>query len=190
MGATQELRSAAIASVRTLLGFFALVVLVVEAAIGVLAATSEKADRAPLIFGMIGVLALVILIVALLAFFRKDIFDKRLTHSYSIVLSPDVDLAGFDIGGISWDAGRCFLNYAGKKALVRPVRGPVAGTEIRIPSEVLTQLSDVEPIDIELIDRKGLKWEVPPFFVYQRSVRMVCTSDRIEIFRAYGIGNV
>ncbi len=68
-----------IQTVKTPLGFFTLVVLVVEAILGLVATRlSQGADRTSLINGMLILIILLVILVALLAFFRPEaLFGKR-----------------------------------------------------------------------------------------------------------------
>lgn len=61
-----------IQAVKTPLGFFALIVLVVEAILGITAGISEGTDRTYLIIGMISLIFILIIIVASLAIFRPE----------------------------------------------------------------------------------------------------------------------
>jgi len=61
-----------IRTVQTPLGFFALVVLVVEAIVGGIAALSSGTDRTYLLLGMLVVMITLIFIVAILAFIRPE----------------------------------------------------------------------------------------------------------------------
>jgi hypothetical protein len=63
-------RANIIQTVQTPLGFFVLVVLVVEIILGVLASSSEGGERTYLVLGMLGLIFLLVIIVALLAAFR------------------------------------------------------------------------------------------------------------------------
>lgn len=63
-------RVSLIETVQTPLGFFVLVVLIVEVILGISANFSEGADRTYLIFGMLGLIFLLVLIVAGMALFR------------------------------------------------------------------------------------------------------------------------
>lgn len=66
----QESRVDIVNAVKTPLGFFALVILIVEAIVGIVAGTSSGDLRTYLAIGMLVAFLLVIVIVAVLAFFR------------------------------------------------------------------------------------------------------------------------
>jgi hypothetical protein len=63
-------RANIIQTVQTPLGFFVLVVLVVEIILGVLASSSKGGERTYLVLGMLGLIFMLVIIVALLAAFR------------------------------------------------------------------------------------------------------------------------
>lgn len=65
-------RAEIIRTVQTPLGFFSLVVLVVEALFGIIAGFSQGTDRTYLIIGMLGLIFLLIVIVAILAIWRPE----------------------------------------------------------------------------------------------------------------------
>jgi hypothetical protein len=188
---TTERRADIIESVTTPLGFFVLVVLVVEAVIGALAAYSPQ-DRGIIILYMIVILVLLIVVVSALAFFRPEALSGRragpsLRSAYSVVISRPEKLPEFDISQISWDPNKCFLNYSGKKRSVVPAPGLVGpGFEVRLPPDLMEEISHTEPIDIELVDMKGFRWQIRPFYVYQTSVKLVCLSNRATLLEAYG----
>ena len=61
-----------IQTVQTPLGFFVLVVLIVEAIFGIVAGLSTGADRRYLIFGMLALIFLLVAIVSVIAVFRPE----------------------------------------------------------------------------------------------------------------------
>jgi len=61
-----------IRAVQTPLGFFVLVVLIVEAMMGILAGISQSIDRTILIVGMLAIMLILIAIVAFLAYYRPE----------------------------------------------------------------------------------------------------------------------
>src|SRR5437773_1503087 len=92
-----ESRAGIIASVTTPLGFFVLVVLVVEAGIGGLAMSVSVAERGAIIQYIVVILVGLIVIVSILAFFRPEtLYGQRSTPSsqftYSVVISAPTDL--------------------------------------------------------------------------------------------------
>lgn len=73
----RESRTGIIEAVKTPLGFFVLVVLVVEALLGIIVGLSEGTDRTLAIVGMLGVIGALILVVAVIAFFRPKNLDSQ-----------------------------------------------------------------------------------------------------------------
>jgi hypothetical protein len=181
--------------VTTPLGFFVLVVLVVEAGIGGLAAYTESPQRGIIILYMVIILVMLIAVVSALAFFRPQALSGQppgpsLKSVYSVVISAPEQLPTFDITQISWNSDQCFLNYSGKRKRVVPVRAPVGlAFEIRFPPGLLDEISHTEPLDVELVDTKGLRWEIKPFFIFQTSVKLVCRSNKAQVLQAYGDGD-
>lgn len=76
-----------IATVQTPLGFFALIVLVVEAIFGGMAAVSSGTDRTYLVLGMLAIMLSLILIVAVLAFIRPESLHGQRPASRTVVLA-------------------------------------------------------------------------------------------------------
>lgn len=72
-----------IQGVRTPLGFFVLVVLVVEALLGITAGLSQGPDRTRLINGMLILIFLLVVIVTLLAFFRPEALGGKRPVDFS-----------------------------------------------------------------------------------------------------------
>lgn len=94
-------RSGVIKDVQTPLGFFVLIVLIVEVILGITANTSSGPDKTYLIVGMLGLIFLLILIVAGMAIFRpaslygkgvrnrsRSASSKQLTNNLLIVQNP------------------------------------------------------------------------------------------------------
>ena len=67
-----DVRAKLVETVQTPLGFFSLVVLVVEVVLGISANLSSGRDRTYLILGMLGLIFLLVLIVTVMAFFRPS----------------------------------------------------------------------------------------------------------------------
>ncbi len=85
------LRIAIINTVQTPLGFFVLVVLIVEVIFGIISGLAAGSDRTYLIFGMLGLIFLLVLIVWSTAIFRPEaLYGKR----QQVVNSPPVRQPG------------------------------------------------------------------------------------------------
>jgi hypothetical protein len=135
---------------------------------------------------MVGILLALIALVSILVFFRRE--SKPSPNSvYSVVISAE-KLPDLDITQITWNSQQCFLNYSGKKKAVVPVLGRGGAFEIRLPG-FLDEISHTEPVDIELVDMKGFRWQIRPFYVYQTSVSLVCLSNKTQVLAAYGDGD-
>ena len=88
----KESRVAIISTVQTPLGFFVLVVLIVEVILGILASFSSGNDKTYLVVGMLALIFLLVLIVAGMAVFRPlSLYGKqtRIRVSSSPVTLPD-----------------------------------------------------------------------------------------------------
>jgi hypothetical protein len=191
----RELRSSArsesrihiLDSVTTPLGFFVLTVLVVEAGLGVLSTTLPQSERSQIVFYMILVLVLLILVVASLAYFSPDALTGRRPDPYTVVIAASGNLAEIDMALISWDPDKCFLNYSGQTWPVIPALGEKStNLEIKLDSEILKKVSGARPLYVELVDSRGFRWGVRPFFLYQKSVDIFSHAKHADIVDAYG----
>jgi hypothetical protein len=126
--------------------------------------------------GMAGVIGE---IIALFIFVTNHVFSN---NTYSIIIGPPSNLPGFDITQIPWDFDKCYINFSGKRKLVRPALAAVGlNFEVRLPSEVLETITDTEPVDFEFIDKHGIRWEIRPFYIFQRSVPLVHVGNKNQI---------
>jgi hypothetical protein len=184
---TRDSRQGIIAAVNTPLGFFSLVVLIVDSAIGVFAASSPASDRTPLLWAMAGIMCLVTVVVATLEYLRPgSLTGKRPRIHYSVVISAPADMPGFDISQISWVDGKCFLAVRKKRVPINPAPGDAGVSfEIRIPADLFEEIDATDPVRFELVDAYDLRWEVGPFFVHQRPSRLVPRSKQSEILAKY-----
>ncbi len=85
---TLQERAKIIQTVQKPLGFFTLVVLVVEAIFGIIATLSQGADRTYLVVGMICLMFLLVGIVAFLAYKRPGALTGESDNLMAIVLHP------------------------------------------------------------------------------------------------------
>ncbi len=179
-------RVSIIESVKSPLGVFALVILVVESVIGLLAQNTPVEIRGWIILALILLLAIVVALVAWLSF-RGALGNSA---HYSVVLSLPGELANLNATKIVWDSTKCFLNWPGqqgKRVPIVPALGPFGPAfEVRLPREVMANVPDSAPIDFELADKKGIRWIVKPFYVHQRATTLFCVSDRTDLVKAYG----
>jgi hypothetical protein len=89
MPVTNENRSSIIQAVRTPLGFFTLVILIIESLLGLLAYQSQGSDKIYLILGMLAALVIVVLLVGLSLF--KDLATRIIivaVVSLAIIIIP------------------------------------------------------------------------------------------------------
>lgn len=132
-------------------------------------------------WGLVGVVGEV---VALFVLITKGILGPR---TYSVTLGPPERMEGFNFSRIGWDKDRCRALCAGLEVKVTPVRSAIGGSfEIVIPSEILAKTTETQPIELQLIDKKGYKWEVEPFHVFQRTVTLAyLEATEQQIIAAY-----
>jgi hypothetical protein len=182
-GITVSGRGAILDRITEPLGFFVLVVLIIEALIGTVASFSDQTSRTQLTIYMLILLGSVIVGVFILAFFRPETVGLR---SATVILSFPQTLSRLDITRISWISSKCFINYSNKRDNITPALSPVAPSfEITLSSRILAQLRG-QPLDIELTDENGLIWVVKPFHVHQRPVMLVCKGDLERVQKLYG----
>jgi hypothetical protein len=182
-----ERRNSVIALVTNPLGFFTLVVLIVEAVIGGLAASSAQEARPEILWAMCGILVFLVVIVALLAYLKPGVLYGRSNAIYSVVISPPKDMPGLEMSQLSWPDGKCFLTFREKKTYITPVIGDVGPSfEVRIPPEILFELTAFDTVRLELTDDRGLRWDAGPFYVHQKTVKLIRKSSRADILAAYG----
>jgi Domain of unknown function (DUF4062) len=105
---------------------------------------------------------------------------------YAITLAPPRDMPGFDVSRLDWDRDKCFAIFGERKFRVRPVLSGGASFEIRLGREIVEAINDEEPMELELVDKRGHHWETRPFFVNQQSVALSYLDDREDIIASYG----
>jgi hypothetical protein len=175
---TPDNRLGLIQAVKTPLGFFVLVVLIVEAVLGGLASVSSS-DRTLLIWGMLILLGSTIAIVAALAYLRPYVLQP-LDLPFSVYISAPVDMSGLDIGSIHWDSAQCFLMGTSIQEPVQLVPSRVGPTlKVHIPPELGRRLSPTAPYRLELLDAHGIHWRVANFYFFE-SVHPLTYADSKE----------
>ena len=106
---------------------------------------------------------------------------------YTITLAPPRDMAGLDVSRLVWDREKCFALCGGREFRVRPVLGATgASFEVRLAGEIFEVINDVEPVELQLVDRMGHRWETNSFYVYQQSVALAYRDSKEEIIASYG----
>jgi len=184
-------RPGIIQAVRTSLGFFVLVVLIVEALLGTVAFTlGAGEDRTFVIRAMIVLTFALVIIVTGLAIWRHSALgppEPQREPKYSLYVGPPEELQNLDITLISWD-DQCFLvshtlNLKEKITLVRSRVGP--SFRVEIPPKVVKKVKD-EAVTLELKDRKGNRWEVDYFYLYENLLPLSLVESKEQIIQDYG----
>jgi energy-coupling factor transporter transmembrane protein EcfT len=81
-------RIAIIGAVKTPLGFFALVVLVIEAILGIVAGAISGLDRSITVIGMLVIIIALIGIVAYFSYYRPEALDPKLGNPKRVEIDP------------------------------------------------------------------------------------------------------
>ena len=180
-----------IQAVQTPLGFFVLVVLIVEATLGVIIFRLDTGtDRTILLVSMITLIFALVLIVAGIAAWRPTVLSgkeyQRSETKYSLLIGPPDNLRNLDITLISWDNNGCFLVSGELKERISLVRSRVGPTfRVSIPPKVLQKVKD-EVISLELKDNKGNRWEVRSFYLYENLMPLSLVESMTKIIDDYG----
>lgn len=175
-------------AVRTPLGFFVLVLLVIETTF-VAIGTKVGQDKTLMLFVInIGAIILLTLIVALLAYLNVLDGDKRRSiPDYSLFIEPPDDLPGLDINRIIWDEPKCLMKINEKMVTFAPTSpsdSKGAALEIRIASSDFPA-DEHTPIELTLTDQFGNRWDVRRFRLWQRNLRLRTRSDKDKIIQDY-----
>jgi len=175
-------RAAIIAAVQTPLGFFTLAVLIVEAILALLIPGATDYQRNVLIWGMLGTVAVLILIVSVTAVFRSP-------HGrpYSLLIGPSDVLRHFDITLVDWDEKSCYLVGQTVRELITlvPIRGG-RGFRVELANGSLSDLSPHQSYRCELRDKLGNRWTVKPFYLFENLVPLVPAEAIEKIVSDYG----
>jgi hypothetical protein len=135
-------------------------------------------------FARWGLGAVVLEAVVLFGLVTRVIFRQPI---YTITLAPPTDMPGFNVSRISWDREHCIALCAGKKFKINPVLGAMgASFEVRLPPSIFEKITDTEPVELQLVDRNGHRWEVRPFFVFQRPIALSYLDKREQVIATYG----
>jgi hypothetical protein len=184
-------RAGIIEAVQTPLGFFVLVVLIVEALLGAVGfALGAGEDRSFVIRAMIILIFALVVIVTGIAIWRPSILageDPRRESKYSLLIGPPEDLKNLDITLISWDE-QCFLvahtlDLKEKITLVPSRLGPTFRVEI--PSKVVKKVKD-EAVSLDLKDTNGNRWKVGAFYLFENLLYLSLAEGKEKITQDYG----
>lgn len=135
-------------------------------------------------WGLTAVLAEIVGLFVLIV--RSNVFASA-TAPYTLVISGADELEGFDITRISWDENQCFVRFGERSVNIRPALsafGPAF--EIRLSPEIAAKFPTDEPIELSLVDVNGLAWEVRPFFLHQRQLKLAPLASPNDIVATYG----
>jgi hypothetical protein len=190
-------RVSIIKTITSPLGFFALITLIIEAILALFAARVDGLNLTILLCGMLlALFSLIALVAYLLIKKRESVLDSIRPESavaevssfqqlvYTITLGPPDDMQNLSLARISWDLDKCIVRCADTEVNVKPAFGH-GGFEVRLPPKVLAKISDTETLQLQLVDRKGLQWEVRPFFLRTVvSLSYLCSEDDVKA--AYG----
>jgi hypothetical protein len=177
--------------VQTPLGFFVLVVLIVESILGILVGFGEVGEKTVLIKWMFILIFVLVGIVAALAFFRPEALSGIRYQSsnikYSLLVGQPENMPSFDITLIDWNEDECFVvctNLREKIALIPSRVGP--SFRVHIPGNVLDKIKTDEAISLELKDRKGNRWKVKPFYLFENLLPLSVVGEQNKIIQDYG----
>jgi len=183
-----------IQAIQTPLGFFVFVVLVVEVVFGIVAGLRPGSDRTYLIIGMIALMFFVVAIVSFLAYSGKGLAlppgreqDSSRTLKFSLLVGPPEEMKDLDITVIEWDDGECFIvgnNLKEQITLVPSRVGP--SFRVQIPRQLIDNLEPDYPLELLLRDKKGHRWRVKRFFMYENLLPLSSLDDLKIIIRDYG----
>lgn len=187
----QQGRIGIIRTVQTPLGFFVLVVLIIEAILGILFGFSEGSDRTFLIKAMIILIFALVCIVAALAYVRPEALSGTRQQSagtkYSLLIGPPENMPQLDITLIDWDDNECYLvsNKLKERIALVPSRvGP--SYRVQISQGILSRLSVDEAVHLQLKDKKGNHWRVKRFYFFENLLPLSVTESREKIIQDYG----
>jgi len=110
-------------------------------------------------------------------------------QKYSLLIGPPENLRDLDITLINWDGDNCFLISGGLKEKINLIRSKVGPTfRVNIPPSTLDKIKE-DVIALELKDRKGNRWEVRSFYLYENLVPLSLVESRTKIIQDYGEEN-
>jgi len=184
-----------IRAIETPLGFFVLVVLIVETGFGAIVYRSPS-DMTWLLTIMVVLIFFVVGVVGFLTYHGKGwgVAPTRQeggsnSTRYSVLVGPPEDMPDLDVAIIEWDDAQCFLIGVGIKlkepiTLVPTRLGPTF--RVQIPERVLDQLRPEYPLELQLKDRKGHRWRVRRFFIFENLLPLAFAEAKEGILKDYG----
>lgn len=189
-GASERGRVGIIHAVQTPLGFFVLVVLIVEAMLGVFTFKLDGVERFSVIQYMIVLVFLLVLIVAAIAVWRPQAFsgkERQYKESkYSLLVGPPAKLPNLNVTLINWDNDACFLVYGDLKEKIALVPSRIGPTfRVNIPPKLLERVEN-DAVALELRDKRGNRWEVRNFYLYENLLPLSLCENVEKIIQDYG----
>jgi hypothetical protein len=173
-------------SISTPLGFFVLVVLVVEVVFGIIAGLQQGPDRTYLIVGMIFLMFFVVAIVGVLAYLGKGLGQNDFSGRLSLLVLPPEDMPELDVAAIDWNDAECFILSDKMKEPITLVPSRVGPSfRVEIPRQIIRKLELAHPVELQLKDKRGYRWRVKRFFVLENLVHLSCLDDREKVVRDY-----
>jgi hypothetical protein len=186
--AEQTSRVSIITAVQTPLGFFVLVVLIVEVIFGMILLQIDGADRTFIIRSMIGIIIALVLIVAGIAVWRPSALtgkDPRQRTKVSLLIGPPEELKQLDITKIIWNNDHCYLVCGENKEKVTLVPSRVGPSfHVRIPDHVLERIQE-DAVALDLKDAKGNAWSVRSFYVFENLLPLSLATPKEKIMNDY-----
>jgi hypothetical protein len=187
----QHGRIGIIRAVQTPLGFFVLVVLIVEAILGIVSGFTGGPDRTFIVRGMIILIFALVVIVSALAYFRPEALrgsrEQTPNTKYSLLIGPPESMPQLDITLIEWDDDQCYLisNKLRENVALVPSRvGP--SYRVQISENILKKISVDEAVFLELKDKKGNQWKVKRFYLFENLLPLSAVESREKIIQDYG----
>ncbi len=175
-------------AVNSPLGFFVLAILIVQALLGIIIGISgiDQERRVQLIWGMLGVIAFLILLVAFLAYYRPDSLNPR-GRQLSLLIGPPEKLPNLDITLVDWDLNNCFVQTPHINASVSLVPSRVGPSfRVQFPPSFLDRLGDQDWLELDLKDKIGNRWKVRRFFVFENLLPLTLVEAIEKIRSDYG----
>jgi hypothetical protein len=188
-------RVAIIQAVQKPLGFFVLVVLVLEVTFGIVANLKAEPVRTYAIVGMILLMFFVVGWVGFLAYKGRltHMSDKRgeVHPRFELLVGGPEEMPDLDIMSVEWDDDECFMIGSDLKEHVKLVPARIGPSfHVHIPEHVFHKLQQNSPVELRLKDSKGHTWKVKSFFIFQNFLRLSLGEDPSTILKEYGGSDV
>jgi len=187
-GAARDTWAGVIGAVKTPLGLFALVLLVVEAVLGALAIKAEGADFTILTVGLIGIMATIVIIVGLVVRKNPEILDGRPRSEPQALTTPDWKYDAFiaaPMAGFSNDPKAYQKNRSDVLRLIKTLKDNAQARDVFYAGESLPSLRSFEAADLSLEqDLQALRASACLILIYPAPI---VTSALLEAGVAIGL---